>query len=185
MQIRNSAQGYGLVAALLHWLTAALVVLSWLLGTFGDAFPRGAPRSAALWVHISIGLAILALLAVRIVWRLLDTPPSLLETSQFEPWMGMAAKASHLALYGLLIVTPVVGIVVQFARGDALPIFGLVEIASPWVKDRAFAGTMREIHETLANGLMIVAALHAAAALAHHWVLHDRTLARMLPGIAR
>jgi cytochrome b561 len=72
--------------------------------------------------------------------------------------------------------------VTQFARGDAVSIFGLYEIASPWVKDRAFARSVTEVHEILANALVILAGLHAVAALVHHWILRDRTLARMLPG---
>jgi cytochrome b561 len=38
------------------------------------------------------------------------------------------------------------------------------------------------VHEYLANALVILAGLHAAAALTHHWIFHDRTLTRMLPG---
>jgi cytochrome b561 len=91
------------------------------------------------------------------------------------------AKVSHYLLYGLLIAVPIAGIVLQFARGDALPIFGVADIASPWVKDRAFARSVKEVHEVLAHALMIVAAFHAAAALLHHRVLRDRTLSRMLP----
>jgi len=75
----------------------------------------------------------------------------------------------------------VAGVVLQFARGDAIPVFGLVEIASPWLKDRAFSKNVEEVHEVLAHTLMVVAGLHAAAALIHHWVLRDRTLRRMLP----
>ena len=90
---------------------------------------------------------------------------------------------THVALYILLIATPTVGIVLQFARGDALPIFGIAEIPSPWLRDRAFAKSVKEIHETLSNVLLIIAGLHAAAAVAHHWMLGDRTLTRMLPGL--
>jgi cytochrome b561 len=100
----------------------------------------------------------------------------------------MAARCSAadaFALYGLLIAVPVVGVLLQFARGDALPLFGIVDIASPWVRDRTFAKSLTEVHETLANLLLIAAGLHAAAALAHHWLLRDRTLARMLPGPTR
>jgi len=50
------------------------------------------------------------------------------------------------------------------------------------VKDRAFARSVTEVHEILANALVILAGLHAVAALVHHWILRDRTLARMLPG---
>jgi len=79
----------------------------------------------------------------------------------------------------------VVGIILQFARGDSLPIFGIIDIASPWVRDRAFAHSVKEVHELLAHALLAVAGLHAAAALAHHLIFRDRTLIRMLPGSER
>ena len=60
-----------------------------------------------------------------------------------------------------------------------------MEFASPWAKDRAFAHSLKEVHETLSNVLVILAAFHALVAIVHHWVWHDRTLERMLPGIAR
>jgi cytochrome b561 len=77
------------------------------------------------------------------------------------------------------------GITLQFARGDALPLFGLLEIASPWSADCALTRSLKGIHEVLANALMIIAGLHAAAALAHHYIFRDRTLLRMLPSSAR
>jgi cytochrome b561 len=184
MQLRNTSQSYGAVPKCLHWLTVALVIIAWLLGTFGDALPRGAARSTGMFIHNSAGLGVLILLVFRLVWRLLDRPP-LPETTPFGSWLEFLGKLTHVALYVLLAATPIVGIILQFARGDALPLFGLGEIASPWVRDRAFARSLKEVHETLSNILMILAAFHALAAMAHHWVLRDRTLERMLPRIAR
>jgi cytochrome b561 len=92
-----------------------------------------------------------------------------------------AARIAHYSLYALLVAVPVAGIVLQFARGDALPLFGIAEISSPWLKDRAFAHSVKEVHEVLAHALVILAAIHAAAALIHHWIFRDRTLVRMLP----
>ena len=72
MRIRNSSLGYGAVAMSLHWAVAVLVLAAWLTGQFGDELPRGAPREAGLFVHISFGLAIIAFVAVRVIWRLSD-----------------------------------------------------------------------------------------------------------------
>src|SRR5512143_2273907 len=177
MRFRNSPDGYGAIPQTLHWLTAGLVAVAWALGTFDDVLPRGAARAAGLFVHISAGLAILALLVVRLLWRLADPPPQP-EITALGVWLD---RAGHLALYALLITAPVAGIVLQFARGDALPLFGLSEIPSPFIADRAFARSIKEVHELLANALAILACMHAAAALVHHWVFRDRTLVRMLP----
>ena len=184
MQLRNSPSRYGIVAVALHWLTVAFVVAAWLLGTFHDDLPRGTVRSTGLFIHMSAGLTVVILLVLRVPWRFFDRPLPL-EVTPLGAWVGWTATLTHVALYALLIATPVLGIVLQFALGRGLPIFGIAEIASPWVRDRAYAIAAKDLHETLANVLMVMAAVHAVAALAHHWVLRDRTLARMLPFLGR
>jgi cytochrome b561 len=184
MQVRNSTEGYGAAAQSLHWLTVLFVLLAWTLGTFGDDFPKGGPREDALFAHISLGLLIPAMLILRLILRVADRPPPF-ESSRWGVWPDYAAKATHLLLYTLLVLVPVAGIVAQFARGNPLPIFGMTELASPWVRDKAFAHSVTEVHEVLANALIILAGLHAFAAIVHHWVLRDRTLVRMLPRLSR
>jgi cytochrome b561 len=178
MHVRNTSEGYGAVAMTLHWAVVILVVFAWLTGEFGDALPRGPQREAGEFIHIFLGLSIMALVAARLVWRVTDPPP---EQTPLGRWSEWAARATHYVLYALLVAVPIAGITVQFARGHALPVFGLFEIASPWAADRSFAHDVKELHETLANALLILVGLHAAAALVHHYVLHDRTLIRMLP----
>lgn len=184
MQLFNSTRDYGAIAQAIHWLTVIMVVIAWCLGTFDDALPRGAPRAAGLLVHISAGLAIIALLLARTTWRLVDPPPPP-EPTQFGAWIGVwadpAARIAHYTLYALLLAVPITGIVLQFARGDGVPLFGLAEIPSPWIKDRAFARNVKGVHEILSHALVILATFHAAAALIHHWIFRDRTLVRMLP----
>ncbi|MGL4285178.1 MAG: cytochrome b [Phreatobacter sp.] len=181
MQIKNSTDRYGAIAQSLHWLTVILLMLAWTLGTFGDVFPRGPARATGQFVHMIAGLAILAVLAARLSWRMVDPPPPPAPT-RLGLWAERAAQLTHCALYLLLIAVPIVGIVLQFARGRPVPLFGLAEIPSPWVADRAFSRNVRQVHELIAHALLILAGLHAAAALCHHWIFRDRTLARMLPG---
>lgn len=180
MQFYNSSKGYGAIPQAAHWLTVILVAIAWTLGLFGDVLPKGPQRDAGLFVHISAGLAVVILLVVRLTWNLVNPPPSA-EPTTLGIWSVRLGQAAHYLLYALLIVVPVAGIVLQFARGESIPIFGLSEVASPWIRDRAFSRNVKEVHEVLAHTLMIVAGFHAAAALIHHWVLRDRTLARMLP----
>lgn len=180
MRFHNSPDGYGAIAQSLHWLTVFLVAIAWTLGTFDDVLPKGAARAAGLFVHISAGVAILVALVTRLLWRIADPPPQLAPT-MLGAWGDTASRLAHYALYTLLVAVPIAGIVLQFARGDALPLFGFAEIASPWAADRAYARSSKEVHEVLANALVVLAAFHAAAALVHHWVFRDRTLVRMLP----
>lgn len=179
MAWRNDAEGYGSIAKALHWTAALCIVLAWGLGTFGDDFAK-ALRPRALFVHMSLGLTVLALLFLRLGWRFVNPRPPVIETI-FGPWSDRLASLVHWLLYALMIAVPIAGIVLEFARGQALPFFGLFEIASPWARDRAFAQSAKGVHELLADSLLILASLHAAAALVHHYVLKDATLLRMLP----
>lgn len=180
MRIRNSSTGYGSVAMTLHWAVVVLVAVAWLTGEFGNALPRGPQREAGEFIHIFLGLSVVVLAVARLFWRVADPPPA--PNSGLGRWGEWAAQAIQYAMYLLLLAVPVMGILAQFARGRALPVFGMLEIASPWAADRSFAHNVTEVHETLANGLLVLVGLHAAAALVHHYILHDRTLLRMLPG---
>jgi cytochrome b561 len=180
MRVRNSSKSYGAVAMALHWSVVLLVLGAALSGLFGDDLPQGAIREAGLVAHISFGLAVLGFVLARLFWRLADPPPTPVD-SPLGPWGELAGQIAHYAIYALLIAIPVAGIMVQFARGEPLPAFGLFDIASPWNADRALAHDIKEVHETLANALIGLISLHAMAALLHHYVFHDRTLLRMLP----
>ena len=170
---------YGPLARTLHWLAALCVIVAWLIGTFLDDLPKAAePR--LMFVHMSLGLTILTVLLLRVGWRFARPVPALATT--LGPALEFAARAMQWLLYALMLAVPVTGIVLEFARGQALPLFGVAEIASPWVRDRAFASSVKGVHELIADALLVLAALHAAAALFHHFILKDRTLLRMLPG---
>ena len=153
MQVGNSVERYGAIPKTIHWLTVVLVVVGWLLGQFGDDLPHEL-HAVGLTMHIAIGTMIFTLLLARVAWRFIDPPPPPEQTA-----LGgigeIGAKVLHFALYALLVAIPIMGTIVQFARGHALPIFGLWEIASPWARDRAFANAMLGIHELMANALVV------------------------------
>ncbi len=181
MQWTNSQARYGAIMQTMHWLTAIFVIAGFLLGQFGDALPRGAPRQYGLLVHMTLGQTVIVLLVLRFVWRQVNPPPPL-ETTPLGALATLAARASHITLYALLLAVPVLGMVVQLKRGHALPVFGVFEMNSPWPADRNLARSILGLHRNLADALLILAGIHAAAALAHHWIWRDRTLSRMLPG---
>jgi cytochrome b561 len=181
MQLANSHLRYGVVPQIVHWLTALFVITGWLLGQFGDVLPKGPAREFGLFTHMTLGECVVAFLILRLIWRMTNPPPPP-EATRFGVLMEYAAKLSHFALYALLVAVPLAGIVVQLKRGNVLPVFGFWEFASPWPADRTVARTVLRAHEYLANTLLILAGVHSAAAIVHHWVWRDRTLLRMLPG---
>ena len=177
---------YDRFTILLHWTTAALVVLLWAIAspdvplTAGvsliDFMPNGQPRIVVRSVHITLGLVLIAVLLVRLSWR--ATSGERLPPAEQGPW-GTAAKLGHYALYALLAATLLLGLANLWARGDS--IFGLFNVPAFDPTDRALRKTVGNVHRWAANALLIVAGAHAAVALFHHYVRRDGVLRRMLP----
>lgn len=167
---------YDGVSIVLHWLTAGLVVILWTLGQSIDFFPKGAPKIDARSVHITLGATLAVVLLVRVIWRVSAGRRLPLADSG---WLGVTAKIVHYGLYVLVAVTVVLGIFNAWQRGDVL--FNVYKITQLVPGDRALRRALGELHGDCADVVLIVAGLHAAAALAHHYLLRDRVLRRMLP----
>lgn len=163
----------------LHWSMALLIPAAWVLAVLREDQPRETAMKLMM-AHKSVGLAIFALLLVRIAWRLTHAAPAT-ETTPWEPLAGLAAKAGHGLLYLLMIAVPVGGMVTSLVGGRSLPFFGLFEIASPFVANKDLAEMLGEMHEVAGHALLAVALAHAVIGILHHVVLKDRTLMKMRP----
>ena len=167
---------YDRFSILLHWLTAALVAILWTLGQTLDFFPKGAPKIDARSVHILLGVTLALVLLVRVLWRASAGRSLPLADAG---WIGAVAKVVHYGLYVLVAVTVVLGLFNAWQRGDVL--FDLYRIPQLIPGDVALRRTLGWLHGDFADLVLIVAGLHAAAALAHHYLLRDSVLRRMLP----
>lgn len=161
----------------LHWLTAGLVVVLWALAQIIDFWPPASvARVAVRSVHVTLGLLLAVILVGRLIWRHVGgrrLPPA--ETG----FLGLVAWLTHWVLYGLLAVALVAGMTNTWVRGDSF--FGLFRLASFAPGDRAMRQLVGSLHEVSTNLILIVAGLHAAAALFHHFIKRDGVLRRMLP----
>ncbi len=168
---------YDATTILLHWATAVLILVLWIIGQTADDFPRGPFRSAYWSTHVVLGFVIAAVLIARLIWR--TTRGRGLPAADRSA-LHVLAKATHYLLYLLLALTIVLGVVNAFIRG--YPIYGLFKL--PQVGDRELRGVITHRHELAANAVMIVALFHAMAALVHHYLWSDGVLRRMIPGLA-
>lgn len=156
----------------LHWLTALAVVVAYL--SSGD--PSEARHALSGQVHVASGLAVFLLVLIRLPTRLLAGVPAIEAAPR---WQQRAARTAHTALYALLFAVPLAGWAeladktAQFSLvGWALP---LPDAGAVWVR------ALGSAHTALGDALVWLAGLHAAVALAHHYLLRDTTLTRMLP----
>lgn len=153
--------GYSTLQIGLHWGIAGLILFNYVFSDgMEDALDGmieagGSPLATAGW-HVWVGVAVLALVAIRLVARMIAGVPEPLAAP--GSLMVRMAGIGHLLLYVLMVAVPV---------GGALAWFVGVEDAG-------------DLHIYGANALMILAGVHAAASLVHHFILKDRTLVRML-----
>lgn len=179
MALRSGPSGYGAVARVLHWGTALIVAGLWIVGTvMVDLTDLGLKFSLYQW-HKSFGFVVLALTVVRLVWRHLDRRPPALP---MPAWQRRAAAVSHALLYVLLIVIPLSGFLMVSTAPIAIPtvLFGVVPVPHPLGPDESLFALFRQVHESLTTLLLVLVALHVAAALKHHLVDRDAALRRML-----
>lgn len=167
---------YDNVAITLHWLTALLVIVQFVLAVTWDFFPRDT-RENLQGVHVSFGVLLTAVVVTRILWRLGHHRSPLA-----SGWQKTASTAVHYLLYLLLVVQAGLGFAWRWAQGHAVSFFGLFAIPGPYAQlARPTRHLLAEFHEKIGWAIVIIAFGHALAALYHHYGLHDRVLGRMLP----
>ncbi|AOS95748.1 hypothetical protein AUP74_00276 [Microbulbifer aggregans] len=179
MAAKNSETSYGWVAIAFHWLMVPAVIGLFALGwwmrqlSYYDPWYRQGPE-----LHKAIGILLLITLLLRMGWKLLNTAPA--DVPGTPRWQAVAARFAHGGIYLLLLAIMTSGYLISTADGRTIDVFGLFSVPAsiqglPNQED--IAG---EIHEILAWTLMGLVALHALAALKHHFIDRDATLLRML-----
>jgi len=175
----GAADRYSRGAIAFHWTIAALVIVNLFLGLFHENLLEG---MKVMPLHRAIGITILVLSVGRLGWRLTHRPPGL--PPEMRGWERAAAKVAHVLLYALMVALPLTGWMMSSNPERPRPFdwFGLIQVpVLPIDKGAAMLG--RGLHGPLGYVMTALVVLHIAAALRHHWVLRDRVLARMVPGI--
>lgn len=179
MSLKNPLDRWGTVSQAFHWVIVILLLVMAYLGLTMTDLPTSAHKASVYALHKSIGLTILLLAALRLAWRLYAGRP--VDVVGMPRWQHRIASLTHAGLYALLFAIPLSGWVINSTSGFPLRWFGLVRVPAIAPRDVALNHLAKETHEVLFWILVATAAVHAAAALYHHLVQHDATLARMLP----
>jgi cytochrome b561 len=134
--------------------------------------------------HKTAGVAILLLSLARLAWRLTHKPPAL--PAGTPGWQRVAARATHVGFYAVMIGVPLGGYVVASSYAPQLPILLFNEIqlpALPVPKTPEFQEFSGSAHGAGGWVILVLLAIHAGAALKHHFLDRDGVLARMIPGL--
>jgi len=179
MSLKNHER-WGAVSQGLHWLVAALVLLLGVVGLVMGELPRVPKYFWVYTAHKSLGITVLALVVVRLGWRLYAGAPQAVPGT--PGWQQRTANVTHGLLYALVLAMPLSGWLYDSASGlRPFRWFGLVEMPRLSAPDERLADLSHALHEWGFWLLIALVLLHAGAALYHHLHLRDATLARMLP----
>jgi cytochrome b561 len=162
----------------LHWLVAAVLIAQFSWGWWMQQIPKQPPglRADAFNLHKSVGLVLLALMLIRLGWRLLHPPPPL---TGLPAWQEKLASTTHRLLYVVVFVQPVTGYLGSVFSGYPVKWFGMTLPAWGWasapIKDAM--STIHLVNSFLLLGLVL---LHVAGALSHA-LARDGYVRRMWP----
>ena len=171
---------YDRVMKTMHWTTLFLVAATYAVVWSSGAAATKEQQAVLVQVHRSLGVTIFVLTLFRLAWRSRARLPGLpadLPTIQI-----MAARATQYLLYALLLVQPVLGLLHSIALGARIDLFFLIELPAMMGRDKVLSKMAISAHDLVANLMLVVVALHATAALFHHFVRRDAEMKGMLPG---
>jgi cytochrome b561 len=173
----KTVERYGAGAIVFHWSIFLLVVGVGVLGLLHDSWPK---RTQAFWIniHAMLGLLLWLTLIVQFGWRIRHPPPLL--PSGVSDLSRRLSVPVHLALYALLFITPIVGVVTFIWHGRIFD-FGVFHLDFGVRSNRAVFRPTEDIHGYLAYAVFALAGMHAVAALWHHFFLRNGVLGRMWP----
>jgi cytochrome b561 len=181
MRAFDANNRYTRTAIALHWLIAVLVILQFAWGWWMQEIPKQpvGPRVDAFNLHKSVGITILALMVLRILWRIGHRPPPL---PPMPPWQAQAARITHVALYALLVIQPLSGYLGSEFSGYPVKYYGMT--LPSWAgTDAVLKEALSGVHLVTSWTIVVVVGLHVAGALKHALVDRDGLLSRM--GIGR
>lgn len=191
MSLKNTADTYGSIAKWLHWGTALLFLGSYVSVYYRQWFTeRDTPENwIAIQLHLSIGVTIAVVVALRIIWRMTNRVP------EFEPGTKLehlAAHAGHYALYAIMIIMPVTGylgsgvnteyfFLFDIPKFESTQLFELLVIEGMGLTNEQFEQPIDFIHKNILGAWLVWMLIlgHVSAALYHHFVKKDRTLRKM------
>ena len=172
-------ESYDRVLKAVHWSTLLLIAAAY-IAIWGSYAVATKEREAFLTqLHRSLGVTVFVLTLLRLGWRWHARIPSL--PADLPAIQKMASRVAEYVLYALLLAQPVLGILNVNARGRRVDFFFLGELPPIVGPDKVLAKQAIAAHQIVAYVLQTLIALHAAAALFHHFVRRDDVLNAMLP----
>jgi cytochrome b561 len=169
---------FSLLQRLLHWLMAACIIAMFFIGVgmVSTIEPKYLPLIS---LHKTLGVVLLVLVLIRLALRLYYGAPPL--PVDLPGPLKRGAKLSHQALYGLMIVMPLLGLGMLSAAAYPVVVYGGIQIPALLPQSDSVHTLLWSAHFYLAFAFFALVLLHVAAGLFHALVRRDGVFATMAP----
>lgn len=167
---------YSFHSKLIHWLMGIMIIGMLCIGFFLNDFPPE-QKGSAYMIHKSTGLLLMILVIIRLAMRFTSKYPSLPESTPKS--IVYTAKLNVFALYLIMILMPLSGILMSTLSGGTLPFYGLFSLPSI-IQNQSIGGLSYNFHSIGGYIFIILIVAHFVGGLFHQFVLKDNVLKRML-----
>jgi len=179
MSLKNTENHYGSLSIKMHWFMFILIAATFAFIECRVFFEKGTEtRDLFKMWHFMLGLLVLAMVLIRICLRLTQVTPKI--TPALSDRQDISAKLVHLTLYAFMVIMPIAGWVMLSAFDKPIPFFG-IELPALIGVNKELGESIHDVHELIGKIGYFIIALHALAAIIHHYIQKDDTLTRMLP----
>ncbi|NEX61066.1 cytochrome b [Noviherbaspirillum galbum] len=169
---------YSRPAIALHWIMAVLLTVLIAMGLFMVGLPKRTPAVGFYYnMHKSLGLVALALVVIRMAWRLHRAAPAL-ETA--SPGSRIAARATHVMMYLLMLWVPACGFLATSFGKHPVSFFGYA-LPRLFAENAMLLALFRQLHMLFAWALLSLIAVHLLGVIWHVRLEGSRFIRRMLP----
>ena len=173
------AHSYDRVLKTIHW-TSLLLIAAAYTAVWASHAVAGREHAMLVQLHRSLGLTVFALTLFRLGWRCRARIPELpLDLPRLQ---RAAARTTERLIYLLLALQPMLGVLDTNARGRRIDFYFLGELPAIIGRNKLLGSGAAAAHQFVGYLFLGVIALHAAAALFHHFIRRDDVLRAMLPG---
>ena len=175
MKFRNNLTEYGLISKIFHWLSAAVLLIQIPLGFYLVDLDFNEKRLTIESVHVLLGLSIFYLSLLRLIYKLFNPTPPMLNS--IFPGQKILAKLNHFFLYLSIFIISISGALKKLFNGEILEIFFL----SLEIKDNFDLAELFYIIHIFGNYTLItLISLHILAVIIHKVLFKENLLKKIL-----
>jgi len=177
--LKNTKNTYGSIARIFHWLVGIMIIALLCVGFYMTSLDPSDQKWEMYGMHEATGVMVLALVALRFGWRLLNVIPTLPKTIPNIQAIGY--RFGMKIMYLFMFLMPASGILMTLLSARDIPVYGIFTIKA-FEKNKDLATIFHTIHEYSGIALACIVGFHTAMAIYHHFIVKDRLLVRMIVG---